>query len=174
MVAVRIVNSGTSSVHALPVELPRNWNYRIKDLGWHLASIHKDLEEDNLSIKWEFDDDEAPKKVILELSSYDYRNTSCHCHPEYELHTEERRFEIPLEEITNDDYWCLDMYGGVQDTVMDNHPALERLREEQLTEKERKEREARLRKEAEERARREEQERRERAEFERLKSKFGN
>lgn len=161
------------SINTEQLNVIARFNYRVNNLARELANYHPEHDMDNLSIKWEFDNDDNPLKVIITLASYDYRNTSCHCHPEYELHTKETRHEIPLEEIVNDDYFLVDS-NGVYDDVMYDHPAVERMQAEIKAENERKEAEVRRKKEEDELRRKLAQERIEREQLARLQAKYQN
>lgn len=155
------------------LKLVAQFNYRMNSMGEMLANNHPEHNTENLSVKWEFDDADNPSKVIINLASSDTYNTSCSCHPEWELRTVESKHEIPLEEITSDVYFYLDT-GGIYDDVMYNHPAIERMQAEIKAEKERKEEAARREREEEERQRKSAKERAELEQLARLQAKYPN
>lgn len=82
-------------------------NVRITNLGKSIAELLNRLDPefdgDEPTIYWEghFDDD----TIELTITYAEMVNESCHCHPEYRLHTQKKWYTLSHSDILNDDYF---------------------------------------------------------------------
>ena len=164
---------------------------RMHSLGRELVDLR--FENVTLYFKNDYDDDDdeptkhenyspnhscigcawGEKMVDIDYDHSWRENTSCHCHPEYERRNVNAHFQVPTEEIINDDLFFDDYY-----CIID-HPAIVRERAKIAQEKEetkQKLEQKRLdkeREEAEEKAAiKAAQDEADRKEYERLQVKF--
>jgi hypothetical protein len=76
-------------------------NARIQRTAIAFANIdpdHGSSDEDDLRIKWSYDED--TNEIDLEISSSYETNTSCSCHPEYRTQNHTSYHNIPADELT--------------------------------------------------------------------------